>query len=189
MLENARRKMGPDKLLIYNPLHGYDDKKEPYGHDQLGVTDGAMVDDFDRGGDDSNQSTQYLVNTLGTIRRASMDGKIIIFKAWPRFTMKWRKSKEMKKNTSLQELRRMAREDLLFPLACFLLAAERNCYFCYTWGWDPEDGVFEWYPEFDKPLGPPQGNAVREGFTFRREFQRALVFVDMEKKVGKIDWK
>ena len=26
------------------------------------------------------------------------------------------------------------------PLACFLVGAQPNCYFCYTWGWNPEEG-------------------------------------------------
>ena len=149
----------------------------------------TMVDDFDRGGDASRQSTEYLVNTLSVVQKASQAGKIILFKAWPRFTMQWRKSPEMQKNTSFEELQRMAQKDLVFPLTCFLLAAEQNCYFCYTWGWNPEDGTFAWYPEFDKPLGPPKGRAVRKGTVFRREFQHAQVWVDMDKKVGHIDWR
>ena len=42
---------------------------------------------------------------------------------------------------------------------------------------------------FDKPLGAPKGDAVQTGWTFRREFQHASVFVDLEKRIGKINWK
>jgi hypothetical protein len=189
MLKEARRKMGPDKLIVFNPLHGTDGKKQPMGREQLYVTDGAMIDDFDRGGKAKQQSMEYMVNTLGTMRHAARAGKIVLFKAWPDFTMAWRKDAQVRKSMSVDDLRREARKDLLFPLACFLLAAEEHCYFCYSWGWNPEQGSLEWYPEFDKSLGPPKGDAVRSDWTFRREFQHASVFVDIEKQVSKIEWK
>jgi hypothetical protein len=70
-----------------------------------------------------------------------------------------------------------------------LAAAGPNCYFQYTWGWKPEYGTFDWYPEFDKPLGPPKGDAKREGWAYTREFEHASVFVDLEKKSARIVWR
>ncbi len=98
----------------------------------------------------------------------------------------------LRKNRKLmtqEEARLAARKDITFPLACFLVGAEQNCFLCYTWGWNPEEGTFEWYPEFDRPLGPLKGPAVREGWTYKREFEHASVFVDLEKRVGTIDWR
>ena len=69
------------------------------------------------------------------------------------------------------------------------MAAGSNCYFCYTWGYRETDGTFDWYPEFDKPLGPPKGEAKRDGWTYRREFEHASVFVDLENMTAKLDWK
>ena len=51
-----------------------------------------------------------------------------------------------------------------------------------------KDIWFDWYPEFDKPLGPPLGDAIRNGWTYQREFEHASVFVDLENKTAKIDW-
>lgn len=87
------------------------------------------------------------------------------------------------------ELAGLAGARLTFPLACFLVAAEPNCYFCYTWGYREADGTFDWYPEFDKPLGPPQGEARRTGWTYQRAFAHAAVFVDLERQTARIDWK
>ena len=92
------------------------------------------------------------------------------------------------KKTPHDEVLRMARNDITFPLACVLTGAQPNCYFCYTWGWNPEEGSLDWYPEFDQPLGPPRGDAVQEGWTFQRGFQHATVFVDLETRTAKIDW-
>lgn len=186
MLKQARERMGPGKLIVFNPLHGSDQDHPRLGEQYLPVTDGAMVDDFDRGANVRQQSPEYLANTIEVMRKAAKDGKIVIFKAWPGFT--WWSDKELMKKPHAEQYR-VAREQITFPLACFLAGAERRCYFCYTWGWLGEYGTFDWYPEFDKPLGAPKGEATREGWTYRREFEHASVVVDVEKKTAKIDWK
>lgn len=93
------------------------------------------------------------------------------------------------RKTPRGEVLRAAREDVTFPLACFLVGAGLNCYFCYSWGWTAQEGSLDWYPEFDKPLGPPKGPAIQEGWTFRREFENAAVFVDLARRTSKIDWR
>lgn len=186
MLKEAKKKIGPDKLIIFNPLHGHDEKHLPLGEQYLPVTDGAMVDDFDRAANIRQQSKEYMANTIDVMHKAAQDGKIIVFKAWPGFT--WWSDEEMMKKPH-DEVHRLAKERITFPLACFLVGAEQNCYFCYTWGWLGKYGTFDWYPEFDKPLGPPKGEAIRKGWTYQREFAHALVFVDLEKKTAKINWR
>jgi len=186
MLKQARQKMRPGTLIIFNPLHGRDQKGVALGEQYLPVTDGAMLDDFDRGANIRQQSKEYLANELEQMRKAADDGKIIVFKAWPGFT--WWSDKELMKKPH-EEQYRVARERITFPLACFLVGAGPNCHFCYTWGWLGEYGTFDWYPEFDKPLGPPKGDPHRDGWTYRREFEHASVFVNLEKKSAKIDWK
>ena len=186
MLKGARAKMGPGTLIVFNPLHGHDKGKPPLGAQYLPVTDGAMVDDFDRASHIRQQSKEYMANTIAVMRKAAHDGKIIIFKAWPGFT--WWSDKELIKKPHA-EVHRVAKERIAFPLACFLVGAGPHCYFCYTWGWLGEYGTFDWYPEFDKPLGPPKGDAVRQGWTYRREFAHASVSVDLETKAAKIDWR
>ena len=187
MLKEAKKKMGSDKLIIYNPLHGHDQKQgpSPWEH-YLPVADGAMVDDFDRAANIKQQSKEYMANTLEVMHKAAQDNKIIIFKAWPGFT--WWSDKELMKKPH-DELHRVASERITFPLACFLVGAEPNCYLCYTWGWLGEYGTFDWYSEFDKPLGPPKGEAIRKDWTYHREFAHASVFVDLEKRTAKIDWR
>ncbi|MHC4198458.1 MAG: putative glycoside hydrolase [Planctomycetota bacterium] len=186
MLKEARAKMGAGKLIIFNPLHGHDGKRPPLGEEYLPVTNGAMVDDFDRASNIRQQSREYMANTIEIMRKASKAGKIIVFKGWPGFT--WFSDKEMMKKPH-EEVHRVAAERITFPLACFLVGAGENCYFCYTWGWLGEYGTFDWYPEFDKPLGPPKGDAIRKGWTYRREFAHASIFVDLGKKSARIDWK
>ena len=107
MLKEAKQKMGPDKLILFNPLHGHDPKRGTLGEEYLPVTDGAMVDDFDRAANIRQQSKEYLANTIEVMRKAARDGKIIIFKAWPGFT--WWSDKEMMKKPH-DEVHRVASE-------------------------------------------------------------------------------
>ncbi len=186
MLREAQQKMGSAATAVFNPLHGYKAGEAPKRQDYLAELDGAMIDDFNRPGGRKPQSADYLFNTLKVMNQAAKQGKVIVFKAWPSFT--WRiDSETMRKSSAGQH--EVAKRDLLFPLACFLVAAERNCYFCYTWGWGPQYGTFMWYPEFDKPLGAPKGNARRDGWAFRREFEHASVFVNLETREADIRWK
>lgn len=191
MLREAKERMGPASLVLLNPLHGFqggEKMEDALGWRYLSVFDGAMIDDFDRAANvmSKRQGPEYIANTIRVMQEASKKGEIVIFKAWPGFTW-WSDPELMKKSHAEQYA--VAVKNLDFNLACFLAGAGENCYFCYTWGWLPEFGTFDWYPEFDKPLGKPKGEAVREGWVFRREFEHASVFVDIEKRSGTIDWK
>lgn len=176
MLKETRRKLGPDKLILYNGLRGGD------GAQFLPLTSGAMIEHF---GHFSGAGREKMAEDLDAMRDAARAGKIVCLKAWPGFS--WLDADMMQKPHD--ELVRLARERLTFPLACFLVAAESNCYFCYTWGYREGDGTFDWYPEFDKPLGPPQGEAKRTGWIYQRDFAHAAVFVNLETQTARIDWK
>ena len=186
MSKLAKEKMGPKGLLLFNPLHGEENSE------YLPVTDGAMIDNFDRtmflkdaDKEPGAKDLDMMAGDIEAMIKASKAGKIIIFKAWPGFHQK---DKELMKRPH-EELVKIAARNITFPLASFLIAAGPNCYFQYTWGWSSDNGTFDWYPEFDKPLGAPKGDATRDGFKYTREFEHASVFVDLETKTGRIDWK
>ena len=176
MLKETRRKLGPEALILYNGLRGGDGKQF------LPLTSGAMIEHF---GHFSGVGKEKMAADLDAMRDAARTGRIVCLKAWPAFS--WLDTELMKKPHA--ELARLARERLTFPLACFLVAAEPHCYFCYTWGYRETDGTFDWYPEFDKPLGPPRGEARRDGWTYQRDFAHAVVSVNLESKTAKIDWR
>ncbi len=64
------------------------------------------------------QSPEYLANTIEIMRATAKDGKIVIFKGWPGFT--WWSDKELMKKPH-DEQAKVARENITFPLACFLV--------------------------------------------------------------------
>ena len=176
LLKETTRKIGPGKLIIYNGLRGRD------GAQFLPLADGAMIEHF---GHFSGVGKERMAEDLEAMTAAAKTGKIVCLKAWPGFA--WLDKEMMRKPHA--ELARLARERLTFPLACFLVAAEPRCYFCYTWGYGEDHGTFDWYPEFDKPLGPPLGAAKKIGWTYQRDFAHASVFVDLETQSSRIDWK
>ena len=175
LLADTRRKLGPEKLILFNGLRGGE------GAQFLPPTSGAMIEHF---GQLSGTGKEKMAADMEAMQRAARSGKIVCLKGWPGFT--WQDTDLMKKpHTALAKL---AREHLTFPLACFLVAAEANCYLCYTWGYRDDDGTFDWYPEFDKPLGPPKGEAKRTGWIWQREFAHAAVSVNLETQTARIDW-
>jgi hypothetical protein len=180
MITDTRRKVGPSKLLIQN---GVSIDPENIGARLLKVTDGAMKEHFVSG---NLVNKQELAEDIQTLQTVAQSGKMLVIKCWPGFD--WRDQEMMDKPR--EEREKIAREAITFPLACFLIVAEPYSYFCYTWGYQGDDtGTFVEYPEFDKPLGPPKGDARREGWTYKREFAHASVFVDLETGEAKIDWR
>jgi hypothetical protein len=180
MVEDTRSKVGPSKMLIQN---GVSIDPTNIGARLLKVTDGAMKEHFVSG---NHVNKEELAEDIVTLQTVAKSGEVLVVKCWPGFD--WRDKELMKKPREEREA--MAREAITYPLACFLLVAEPYSYFCYTWGYQGDDtGTFVAYPEFDKPLGPPKGDAQRKGWKYKREFAHASVFVDLETGKAKIDWR
>lgn len=78
-----------------------------------------------------------------------------------------------------------------YLLAIFLICAEKHSYFCAHDGYDAKKSkVWMKHPsEFDRPLGAPQGPAVRAGYVYTRDFAHASIRLDLENQTGKIDWR
>ena len=92
---------------------------------------------------------------------------------------------------SQTNLSRNLYKNLEYKLAIFLICAEQYSYLSY---YTPapaktSEELAPDLPEFKKPLGAPKGPAVRDGFTYKREFQYASVSLDLTKREGHIIWK
>ncbi len=176
------RERTPGKLLIYNGLRGKKDLWEDMGTRYLKHMDAAMVEHFTS---ISTTDKESIANNIEVVQQVSKTGKIVVVKGFPEFN--WMDTDMMQRPYA--ELEKLAQEQLLFPLAVFLIAAGENTYFCYTWGYHEKDGTFSWYPEFDKPLGKPLADAVRDGWKYKRSFAHCEVAVDLETKTATINWK
>lgn len=86
----------------------------------------------------------------------------------------------------------LSKEQLPFYLAVYLIGAQPYSYFQYGWGWTLTTGPLVDYPALQKPLGPPLGEYQRESeesWIFTRSFEHADVWVDLETRESRIDWK
>jgi len=188
MLRQTMKKIGPDKHLIYNGLRGKLDAWKDGGTRYLDVATGAMVEHFGHysgRNKDGKIIPEQMAADIELIRQAGKAGKIIVVKGWPKSI---EKLGPPKKKQLHDEYAKIARKEITFPLAAFLIAAEKYAYFAYAWNYHHDGGWLEWYPEYDKPLGPPKGPAKRNGWIYTRQFKHASVWLDIENEKAKITW-
>jgi len=179
-IELTRDKIGPDNIIMYNGIRNTNELH--YGMQYLDNTDASTIEHFDQF---SSRDKENVALDMENMIEAGKQGQIVIMKGWPEFN--WTEREKM--NKSYEELLELARNNITFPLACFLIAAQPHAYFCYSWGYRDRHGSLDPYPEFDKPLGEPNGQAVRDGWQYTREFEHCKVWVDLETKQATIDWK
>lgn len=91
---------------------------------------------------------------------------------------------------SLEERKEKLARHFEYNLALYLILAEEGVYFEYNDGFRSDVHVWNVeYPEYSYKLGAPNGNAVKRGNVYRREFAHASVVLDIEKREADIVWK
>uniref|UniRef100_UPI003971179B Putative secreted protein n=1 Tax=Rhodopirellula TaxID=265488 RepID=UPI003971179B len=186
MMRQTKAIIGNNRLLIYNGFRsksGGPDNNAAAGTEFLPYSDGAQIEHFDQL---SSITKEDMVAYWKMAATAAKDNKIVLYKAWPDHDINWLNRKFMSQSPAKKEA--FAREKITYPLACYLIGAEENSYFCYGWGYGIDDGQLVDYPEYRKPLGAPKSRARRTGWIFRREFEHANVAVDLENRKARIQW-
>lgn len=178
-IELTRKKIGADNLIMYNGIRNTDNIE--FGMEYVELTDISAIEHF---GHFYSTSPDSMARDIEAMIEAGKQGKIVVMKAWPGFD--W--LDKGIENVPHKELLNRARKNLEFPLACFLVAAQPYSYFAYTWGYRKGHGSLDWYPEFDKPLGKPLGDAKKDGYQYSREFQHCRVTVNLKTKQASIVW-
>jgi hypothetical protein len=180
IIKETRQKIGDDNLIVYNGIRSTPTWNA--GYDFPDYTDAAMIEHF---GHFQSGSKECMFRDIQEMEQAGKHGKIVVFKGWPGFA--WIDRQAMGK--PLETKRKLAQENITFPLAAFLVGVQENGYFIYNWGYRMEFGCLEWYPEFDKPLGEPLGDMVIDGWTLSRQFKHASVKVNLETREAEIQWR
>lgn len=179
IIKETRLKIGNNRLIFYNGI-----RTTPHyqiGNDFMQHTNAVMIEHF---GHFQSGSKECMLTDIKEMIKAGKHGKIVVFKAWPGFA--WVDKEAMRK--PLEEKRRLAAQNITFPLAAFLVGAQENAYFIYNWGYRMKDGCLEWYPEFDRKLGKPLADAKQTEWVLKRDFEHASVWIDLEAKEARIDW-
>ena len=82
------------------------------------------------------------------------------------------------------------RDNITDVLAAFLIGAGEYSYFGCAVGWYIEPDWIVWHPEYDRPLGAPDGEAVFEDGVYHRTFASGTkVTFDTTDNTGFIAWK
>jgi len=187
MMNSISEVMGKDKLIIYNGFRtkgGAIDGAAAGGSEFLSSSHGAMIEHFDQF--KSNTKEDMLIYWK-LAKEASNQGKIVIYKAWPGQDMNFANQAFMK--VPEEKKLQLSKDNITYPLACYLIGAQLNSYFCYGWGYQVNHGQLVSYPEYEKPLGAPLEEYVRNEWIFTREFKHASVWLDLENRKSKIVWK
>ena len=180
LIKETRCKIGDDKLIVYNGIRSTPIRIT--GNDFPENTDAIMIEHF---GYFNSRTKESMLSDIQEMEKAGKTGKIVVFKAWPENS--WLNKKFMAKSEKVKK--KISKEHLNFALASFLAGAQKHSYLIYNWGYRLSMGSLSWYPEFNKPLGKPLNDMQTNGWILTRDYEYASVWVDLENKKAKIDWK
>jgi hypothetical protein len=180
IIKETRQKIGENNLIVYNGIRSTPQMK--IGNEFPEHTDAVMIEHF---GHFNSSSKECMLKDIREMETAGKNGKIVVLKGWPGFTFIDREAM----NKPLEEKREIAKKNITFSLAAFLVGAQENCYFVYNWGYRIDNGCLEWYPELDKKLGKPLEDAKQTNWTLTRNFKHASVWVNLETRKSEIIWK
>lgn len=190
MMKDARRMLGPEKLMLANVLRA---RFPDSGMSRLRAFDGSYIEAFET--TVGNVPVKdYVAKGIAAFQEAARQGAVIAFTAgMGEESGDAGKANEARTDEIRTALKKEDASDRRFQylLVLFLICAEKHSYFCAHDGYDVKSST-QWRrprPEFERPLGAPKGPAVRAGYTYTREFEHASVFVDVEQKNARINWR
>ncbi len=190
MMEEARRMLGPEKLLVANVLRA---RFPDSGISRLRAFDGSYIEAFETTVGNVPLK-DYVTKGIAAFQEAARQGYLIAFTAGlgeedsDEGAANRQRTDEIRKSLTGDQA---ATRRFQYLLAIFLVCVEKHSYFCAHDGYDAKKSKV-WMthpPEFDRPLGAPRGPAVRTGYVYTREFAHASVRLDLETQTAKIDWR
>jgi len=185
LMKQTREAIGPDKLMIANILRA---RLDDGGLEYLDYFDGSYLEGFFHNVGNASYE-EYVAKGIAAIQNAARQGKIIAF------TSGLAPSKNNSKlgideGHGLVGSDQQAGDALSYPLGIFLICAEKYSYFRAHEGYSANTNQrwMRWFPEYDRPLGPPLGPAKQDGFRYSRKFQHASVTVDISARSAEVTW-
>ena len=191
MMRETRQVIGPDKIMLANVLRTGQSKDD--GLEAIKLFDGSYIEGFEIAAT-PEQKKNNVARGMVAFQKAAREGFMIAFTAGlsemnteegdlnPEKTDEIRKGLGKNDNYSKR---------FNYLLSLFLVCAEKHSYFLAhdSYVASKKNKVWMTRPaEFDRPLGPPKGPAVQDGYIYTREFAHAKVRVDIENEVGEIEW-
>ena len=185
LLEDTRKELGPDKLMIANILRA---RFPDSGLSAMKAVDGSYIEGFE--GAVKMQKKDYVAKGMAAFQKAAQGGKLIAFTCHVGENLQ--DADEADRSSSIDNKKPLNQnERATYLIAMFLVCAEKYSYFQLHDGYDAlkSETWMKRLPEYDRPLGKPKGPAIRKGYTYTREFEHASVQLDIEKETAEILWK
>jgi len=165
------------------------------GLSDIKALDGSYIELFE--GAVGMSKKDYVAKGIRDFQRAARQGLIIAYTC--NLGANQQDADETPRSTAgsnnpvgnLHRQNRDAKSRFIHQLAILLVCAEKYSYFDLNDGYDAKTSKMSMTrpARYDRPLGPPRGPAVRNGYTYTREFEYASVFLDIEKEQASITWK
>jgi len=185
MMKQTREAIGPDKLMIANLIRA---RFKNAGLEYMDYFDGSYLEAFQHNVGGASYEA-YVAKGIDAMQRAARKGKIIAFTAGFAASRN-RSAMGIDEGHAAVGSQAQARAALAYPLAIFLVCAEKHSYFRIHEGYsaNENDLWMRWFPEYDRPLGPPNGPATKDGFRYTRTFRHATVQLDIQNRTAGIQW-
>lgn len=189
LMKQTRKTIGSDKLMLANILRA---RFPDAGLEYMDYFDGSYLEGFFHNVGDTNYQ-QYVAKGIDATQQAARNGKIIAFTTGfhsPKNIVSGAGPAGIDEAHTTIDSDTKAQSALIYPLALFLICAEEHSYFRIHEGYSANENKrwMRWLPEYDRPLGPPDGPATRDGFLYSRTFQHASVTLNISNQTADIQW-
>jgi len=191
MMRETRQAIGPDKIMLANVLRTGQSKDD--GLEAIKLFDGSYIEGFELAVT-PDQRKNNVARGMVAFQKAAREGFMIAFTAG----LSEMNTEEGDLNPErTDEIRKgLGKNDdyskrFNYLLSLFLVCSEKHSYFLAhdSYVANKKNKVWMKRPaELDRPLGPPKGPAVQDGYIYTREFAHAKVRLDIENEVGEIEW-
>ena len=187
LVEETRKMLGPQKLMLANILRA---RFSDSGLSYIKALDGSYIEGFE--GAVGMSRKDYVAQGIRDFQKAARQGFIVAYTC--RLGRNLQDADEAPNSAAGNNNRARrggdAQSRFDYQLAIFLICAEKYSYFDLKDGYDAKRSK-TWLTrraDYDRPLGPPKGPAVRDGYTYTREFAHASVQLDIENETANIVW-
>jgi hypothetical protein len=194
MIEELKKKLPDNKILIANILRVRPEFKDE-GREYLHLFNGSYIEGFDHESFGMSYA-DYLAKGIAAVQKSAKEGNII---AMSLGIGEGRDNADVGFDDIRSGIKNEDKvsERIDYLLAIFLVCAEKYSYVY------PHDGYsvneksgkndssvwLKTFPQYLHKLGAPKGPATKEGYIYTRSFEHLDVWLDIENKKAKLNWK
>ena len=197
MMGTLKKEIGDNKLIISNILRVRPEPELENGRTLLPYTHGSYIEGFENSGFKKSYE-DYLAEGIATVQQSAREGNIIALTLGLGEALEYETEGIDDRRKALESGENI-KDRLDYLLAIFLVCAEKYSYVYLHDGFDVntrkktgESASKVWmktFPQYENRLGAPKGPAKKEGYIYTRSFEYLDVWLDLENKKARLDWK